>query len=187
MGSRDLDTDNTKDEVTVLVTGFGPFGNNYTNPSHLVASTLPTSFTGENLPNIKIITASPIPVEYRAVRNVVPQLAFPQTRPQIAAAEVSPTPETSQTANPDDLLPLVDPNGEATPRFDFILHIGMAAPRKFYTMETCAHRDGYTAKDEAGESWENDMLWREGYKAPEILRPGLDVEDVWRRWKSELM
>lgn len=62
----------------------------------------------------------------------------------------------------------------------------MAAPREYFTMETCAHRDRYLGKDETGETMEGDTLWRDEYKAPEILRPGFDAEDVWRRWKSEL-
>ncbi|KAL8930772.1 MAG: hypothetical protein Q9208_000313 [Pyrenodesmia sp. 3 TL-2023] len=184
MGSRDLDVDNAKEEVTVLVTGFGPFGNNRINPSHLIASTLPTSFTGENLPNINIISATPIPVQYRVVREVVPQLVFPHTPPQ-ATADVKRTPETdtipSEGPFPEDAA------AERQPRFDYILHVGMAAPRKYYTMETCAHRDGYVAKDDAGETLEGDTYWRDKYKSPEVLRPGFDVDDVWRRWKSDLM
>lgn len=87
----------------------------------------------------------------------------------------------------DDDLTHVDLPLETRPGFDFILHIGMAGPRKYYTMETCAHRDGYVARDQAGESFEHDTYWRDTYKSPEVLRPGFDVEDVWRRWKSDLM
>lgn len=79
-----------------------------------------------------------------------------------------------------------NPTAEDKPRFDFVLHIGMAAPREYFTMEMCAHRDRYLGKDEAGETMEGDTLWRDEYKAPEILRPGFDTEDVWKRWKSEL-
>ena len=79
-----------------------------------------------------------------------------------------------------------DSAADDKPRFDYILHIGMAAPREYFTMETCAHRDRYLGKDESGETMEGDTLWRDEYKAPELLRPGFDAEDVWRRWKSEL-
>ncbi|KAL8908418.1 MAG: hypothetical protein Q9207_000837 [Kuettlingeria erythrocarpa] len=161
MGSRGLDADNAKEEVTVLVTGFG-----------------------ENLPDIKVISATPIPVQYSVVRDVVPRLDFPQAPPQ-ATATVPLTPQTD-TPPSQDLLP-ADPLTDRHPRFDYILHIGMAAPRKYYTMETCAHRDGYVAKDDAGETLEGDTYWRDEYKSPEVLRPGFDVDDVWRRWKSELM
>lgn len=81
----------------------------------------------------------------------------------------------------------MDATADSQPRFDFILHIGMAAPRKYFTMETCAHRDGYVAKDEAGKTLEGDTYWHDNYKSPKELRPGFDVDDVWRRWKSELM
>lgn len=84
-------------------------------------------------------------------------------------------------------LPHADSAAEDKPRFDFVLHIGMAAPREYFTMETCAHRDRYLGKDEAEETMEADTLWRDEYKAPEILRPGFDAEDVWKRWKSDLM
>ncbi|KAI4116406.1 MAG: hypothetical protein LQ345_003173 [Seirophora villosa] len=191
MGSRDPETDTAKDEVTVLVTGFGvrspPFGNNAVNPSHLIASTLPISFTGENLPNIKILHASPIPVQYRVVRNVVPRIDFP---PTVTKGGMEPFPPLDTLTPPradDDDLPHVDLTLETRPGFDFILHIGMAGPRKYYTMETCAHRDGYVARDQAGESFEHDTYWRDTYKSPEVLRSGFDVEDVWRRWKSDLM
>ena len=63
----------------------------------------------------------------------------------------------------------------------------MAAPRKYFTLETCAHRDGYIARDEADETMEDDSLWRGEYKSPEVLKPGFDIEDVWKRWKSNLM
>ncbi|KAI4173294.1 MAG: hypothetical protein LQ343_003005 [Gyalolechia ehrenbergii] len=167
MGSRDPDVEKS-------------FGNNSINPSHLIASTLPSSFTSGALPNIKIIEASPIPVEYRLIRHVIPRFLFIQTPAQAAV-------DSNRLALPFRDSPLADPTAEGKPRFDFVLHIGMAAPRKYYTMETCAHRDGYMARDEAGESLEGDTFWRDEYKAPEILRPGFDADDVWRRWKSELM
>ncbi|KAL9600737.1 MAG: hypothetical protein Q9219_002978 [cf. Caloplaca sp. 3 TL-2023] len=185
MGSRDLDAEDIKEEIIVLVTGFGPFGNNRINPSHLIASTLPSSFTADNLPNIKIVTATPIPAEYHLVRNAVPRLLFPQT-PAKARINVSAPMGDALSLSLEDLL-LVDSTVESRPRFDFVVHIGMAAPRKYFTMETHAHRDGYVARDEAGESLEGDTFWRDRYEAPETLNPGFDVEDVWRRWKSELV
>ncbi|KAL8719460.1 MAG: hypothetical protein Q9225_003531 [Loekoesia sp. 1 TL-2023] len=165
MGSRDINAEQSKDEQ---------FGNNRINPSHLIASTLPSSFTAQNLPNINIIKASPIPVYYHLVRDVVPRLLFPQT-PAQAAVDLSPALSTL-TLPFEDLL-LVDPTEEGKPRFDFVLHIGMAAPRKYFTMETCAHRDDYVGRDEAGESLEGDTYWRDEYGAPEKLKPGFDVND----------
>jgi len=73
------------------------------------------------------------------------------------------------------------------PKYDIILHIGMAAGRKFYTLETRAHRDGYKSKDVDGQTFEGDTFWEEEYGAPEILQSTFDAEDVWRRWKSDVM
>ncbi|KAL8860426.1 MAG: hypothetical protein Q9178_003085 [Gyalolechia marmorata] len=185
MGSRDLDVEIKGDQVTVLVTGFGSFGNNRINPSHLIVNSLPFSFTANDLPNIKIIKASPVPVHYRTVRDVVPRLLFAQPHERAAAVATRSYPPSIPPTSFEDLLATNLPEGDK-PRFDFILHIGMAAPREYFTMETCAHRDRYLGKDEAGETMEGDTLWRDEYKAPEILRPGFDTDDVWRRWKSEI-
>ncbi|KAL8757744.1 MAG: hypothetical protein Q9199_001997 [Rusavskia elegans] len=183
MGSRDLEVPVKIDETTVLVTGFGVFGNNGINPSDLIANSLLSSFTADDLPNIKIVKASPIPVHYRTVRDVVPRFLFPQ--PQDKVAMTRSYPPSIPTSLFQGLLD-ANPTAEDKPRFDFVLHIGMAAPREYFTMEMCAHRDRYLGKDEAGETMEGDTLWRDEYKAPEILRPGFDTEDVWKRWKSGL-
>ena len=63
----------------------------------------------------------------------------------------------------------------------------MASGRKFYTLETRAHRDGYKSKDIDRQTMDGDTYWEETYGAPEILHTSFDTEDVWRRWKSELM
>ncbi|KAL8715992.1 MAG: hypothetical protein Q9220_000659 [cf. Caloplaca sp. 1 TL-2023] len=181
MGSREPGADETREEVKVLVTGFGPFGNNRINPSHLIASTLPSSFTADHLPTIRIVKASPIPVRYGTVRDVVPRLLFPQAPAPARDQSHTPTPLTSPL---EDRL---STESEGALEWDFVLHIGMAAPRKYYTMETCAHRDGYIARDEVGDTLDGDTFWRDEYKAPEVLKPAFDVDDVWRRWKSDLM
>ena len=63
----------------------------------------------------------------------------------------------------------------------------MAPGRKFYTLETCAHRDGYNKPDVDGKTLQSDTYWKDTYGAPEILYTGFDTEDVWRRWKSALI
>ena len=67
-----------------------------------------------------------------------------------------------------------------------VLHIGMAPGRKYFTLETCAHRDGYKAMDEDGDTLTDDTLFRDEFKAPEILTTGFNTDDLWKRWKSEL-
>lgn len=63
----------------------------------------------------------------------------------------------------------------------------MAPGRKYFTLEKRAHRNGYNAKDEDGDSLEYDTWFRDEFNAPELLTPGFDTDDLWRRWKSELL
>ena len=63
----------------------------------------------------------------------------------------------------------------------------MAPGRKFYTLETCAHRDGYNKPDVEGKTLQGDTFWKDKYDAPEILHTSFDTEDIWRRWKCDLM
>lgn len=62
----------------------------------------------------------------------------------------------------------------------------MAAGSSHYKLETLARRDGYQAADGAGERLAGSEadFWQRVYGAPEVLRPGFDVEDVWRRWSE---
>lgn len=76
---------------------------------------------------------------------------------------------------------------QATPKYDIVLNIGMAPGRRFFTLETCAHRDGYNKKDVEGKTLVGDTFWKDTYKSPEILHSSFDTEDVWRRWKSEML
>ena len=73
----------------------------------------------------------------------------------------------------------------ASPAPDIILHLGMAPGRTFYTLERTAYRDGYEKlKDVEGAIFtkeENAEIWG---RCPEILQPGWDCEDVWRRWRD---
>ena len=71
--------------------------------------------------------------------------------------------------------------------FDLVLNIGLSPGRKYYSMETCAHRDGYVKKDIYDKSMEGDTFWRDIYDAPPVLRPSFDVSDIWRRWKQALL
>ncbi|KAI4254680.1 MAG: hypothetical protein LQ352_002954 [Teloschistes flavicans] len=176
MGSRGLHAEDDKEEVK-------SFGSNHINPSNLIASNLPASFTSHDLPNInvKIITATPIPVKYHSVREIVPRILFPVKFPTGAPDEPNGPLSSEYAATAGSAIE------EGKSPWDFVLHIGMAAPRRYYTLETCAHRDGYVAKDEAGETMEDDTRWSDGYKSPEILKPAFDFEDVWRRWKSDLI
>ena len=81
---------------------------------------------------------------------------------------------------------LLFPENSLKPKYDIVLNIGLAPGRKFYTLETLAHRDGYNGKDEDGKTLEGDKSWQSEYNAPEKLCTSFNTEDVWRRWKSGL-
>lgn len=76
------------------------------------------------------------------------------------------------------------------PKIDFMVHIGMAGGRQFYSLERRGHRDGYLSKDVDGKLLGEDEgdghgTWkREGL--PEEIETDVDLDDVWRRWKQAL-
>lgn len=134
----------------------------------------------QNLPVIKIHAhPAPIKVSYETIRETVPNLLFPESSPETSAG--------SHAFNEQSNHVRQIKSTTLEPQFDIVLHIGMAPGRKFFALETCAHRDGYDRKDVKGETMEGDTLWTGKYRAPSILRPDFDTEDVWRRWKSGLV
>ena len=80
----------------------------------------------------------------------------------------------------------VPSTSKSQPNYDVVLFIGMAAPRDYYTLETLAHRDGYLFPDVDGKTMQGDEEWKK-LGAPGILKTAFDTEDVWRRWKAELV
>ncbi|RYP54911.1 hypothetical protein DL768_000475 [Monosporascus sp. mg162] len=154
------------DELTVLVTGFGPFREHYpVNPSWEIASSLPdylppdrvkdpTRRSPPDLPRVRILVhPEPIRVNYEVVRGLVPKLWD-------------------------------DPKQ----KIDFAVHIGMAGPQPVYAIERLAHRDGYKIKDvdgnllgdeerhrQEGEMW----IWHD---MPQEITTDLDIDDVYKIW-----
>jgi len=77
-------------------------------------------------------------------------------------------------------------------KIDYMIHIGMATGRRYYSVERRGHRDGYTMKDvdgellgdterrkEEGENW----IW---HGLPDELLSDTNVDDIWRRWRTAL-
>lgn len=62
----------------------------------------------------------------------------------------------------------------------------MADTRPYYAVETQAHRDDYDKKDATGETLEGDDFWKSKFGAPGVLKPGLDLQSVLKKWKSNL-
>lgn len=73
------------------------------------------------------------------------------------------------------------------PKIDYMIHIGMAASRKFYSVERRGFRDGYEMRDVDGEllnqTEEGKTEW-EGL--PNELLTDVNIEDVWQRWRTAL-
>ncbi|KAI9736820.1 MAG: hypothetical protein M1818_005871 [Claussenomyces sp. TS43310] len=87
---------------------------------------------------------------------------------------------------------------DAPPRIDYMVHVGMAAGRPFYSVERRGHRDGYVLPDVDGvvladkqhqrrndedKGARDNWVW-EG--CPEELESDVDLDDVWVRWRSAL-
>lgn len=156
------------EEVTVLVTGFGPFLAQFPiNPSHEITKLLPTTLLPDpsepTSPRIRlIIHPSPLPVAYHPTATFVPTILSAQT--------------------PDLVLHL----GLAAGRNYFALE--RSSVRIGYGRN----------KDVLGQRWtdvDSDKQWPSHLKAfterdgklcsyPDRLATSLPFEDIWRRWRS---
>lgn len=160
-------------EITVLVTGFGPFKKEFPlNPSWAIAEQLPSYLpplrtkaakdsAGTTLPPVRIIVhPEPIRVNYMVVRDLVPTLW--------------------------DL----EQKREDQPRIDYMVHIGMAGPELHWQIERRGHRDGYALKDVDGEFLRDqnrklkegkDWVW-DG--APAELLSDLNIDAIHKKWTA---
>ncbi|EFQ96857.1 hypothetical protein MGYG_08777 [Nannizzia gypsea CBS 118893] len=110
------------DDIHVLVTGFGPFKTHPLNPSWLINSILPQYAPTSKNRRVHIHAhPRPIRVAYATVRDEMPRIIE-----QFRAA-----------------------HGGRPPHL--VIHIGMAATRQYYAVETVAHREGYKHTDVDGQ------------------------------------
>ncbi|KAK4171856.1 putative peptidase [Triangularia setosa] len=192
-----------EETINVLITGFAPFRTNFpVNPSWEIAKSLPEylpppppapfpgiaghvlppggSTTGiypgpppnpgsqpatpVKIPRVRLLVhPSPIHVGYRAVRDLVPSLWHLN----------------------DDSLP-----SAKTPQIDLAIHIGMAGPRGYYSIERRGHKSGYDMGDVDGKPLAelDDEMARNNVPhpwegLPEELLSDLEMEDVLERWR----
>ncbi len=86
-----------------------------------------------------------------------------------------------------DLVPKLW-DGNAEPKIDYAVHVGMAGPQLVYSIERRGHRDGYGAKDVDGRFLEDESAHAElgerwiWHGVPRELSSDFDVDDVHRRW-----
>ncbi|KAF2835856.1 peptidase C15, pyroglutamyl peptidase I-like protein [Patellaria atrata CBS 101060] len=145
-----------EDEVTVLVTGFGPFLDKYPiNASWSIAATLPDTISANAAHPTRIniiVPKDPIRVAFQEVLNRDPGL-LSSTQPKI-----------------DIVLHIGLAAG-----IDYYT-IERLARREGYDDEGRCDVDGksFTRKD-------SRKVW---YDCPDYLTTGFDYADVWRRWRS---
>lgn len=160
--------------VTVLVTGFGPFKSFTTNPSYLIARSLPEYLYPE--PKSFAIDA---PAHFAGLAATRPILTtLPIIRLIVHPEQIRVAYATVAKVAPE-LIAKHDP--------DYIMHIGMAAGRDFFTLETLARRDGYKIKDvdEKEGLTVGELKWRE-LDLPETIWTGWDENDVLARWRGDV-
>ncbi|KAH7026525.1 uncharacterized protein B0I36DRAFT_159582 [Microdochium trichocladiopsis] len=171
--------DPTPEEVTILVTGFAPFKEQYPkNPSWEIASSLPDYLPAERvkdpnasgrgvgghsavpLPRVRIVTPNEaIRVNYEVVRDMVPSFwddvrdtktGNPQDTTEGQIFEDGPVDPASSSGSGSGNGPAGDGRPKTKNKYDFVLHIGMAGPQPMYQLERRAHRDGYRLRDVDG-------------------------------------
>lgn len=196
-------------DIHVLVTGFGPFKSFTTNPSWLIAQSLPTqleSLPPKALTQISNPTAEipPAPAQATLHRhlaallgarqqptwNTPPQqpLRPPNTSPYRIQIHTYPEPVRVAYASTSVLIPsLLDPRTNGGVNYDYILHIGLASGRDSYTLETQAHRDDYLIPDVDEQSGYHagEKIWKR-LEVPVRLEAGWDSGDVLTRWVGEV-
>ena len=76
-------------------------------------------------------------------------------------------------------------------KIDYMVHIGMASGRKFYSIERRGHRDGYVMRDVDNEllgdterKERGDVCEWDGM--PEEILSDLNIDDIWKRWRVAL-
>ncbi|KAF2827350.1 peptidase C15, pyroglutamyl peptidase I-like protein [Ophiobolus disseminans] len=147
--------------VTVLVTGFGPFLLRLPrNSSWEIASTLPALIPSS--------PTNPTPIHIHVHHEAI----------RVAYNNVA------------ELVPkLLPPANLLRPEPDVILHIGLAAGRKFFTLEQGAHGRGYGfIPDVDGERFPDTAAEKRfpASKYPTVLKTSFDTSDVLARWKANL-
>ncbi|KAI9645418.1 hypothetical protein NHQ30_006157 [Ciborinia camelliae] len=170
------DTSPQGEEIRVLVTGFGPFRVQYpVNPSWEIASRLPSYIPMKAADEGHHPHARPPPNNPPMPRIRVDRFDAPV---HVGYKEVR------------KLIPILLDKYAPNPEPDYILHIGMATGRSFYSCERRGHRRGYLMRDVDGE-FLNDEYNRikEGDKwiwkgCPEELLTSLPFDEMFHQWKE---
>jgi len=159
MGSVQTDAQGgTQDEIVVVVTGFGPFRAQH-----------------------------PINPAWEITKALPPTLRAAPHRPNAPTIRIliHPTPVRVSYNTVYSLVPKL---WAQYPKIDFMVHIGMAAGRDYYSVERRGHRDGYDLRDVDGRLLSDYGLedaWKEE-KCPVDIETDVDMDDVWWKWKTAM-
>ncbi|KAF7863232.1 hypothetical protein EAF04_007314 [Stromatinia cepivora] len=164
-----------QEEVRVLVTGFAPFRAQYPiNPSWEIVSRLP-SYVPTNTQDEGHHPHAKPPIKDTPRRIRIDSYEAPVHVGYKAVRELMPI--------------LLDENAHGFEP-DYILHIGMASGRPFYSCERRGHRSGYFMRDVDGELLNDEFnRFKEGDKwiwhdCPEELLTSLPFDKMFRQWKE---
>lgn len=159
----------TEPEVTVLITGFQPFKEGFpVNPSWEIAKRLPKTLpllkSAPPIPRVQLLVhPEPIKVSYQVVRSLVPKLWNLEGDGHDGGEK--------------------GPHSPAPKKIDLAIHLGMAGPRPFYSIERRGHRTGYNLPDVDGKriEGEDEKFWDD---VPDELLTDLDLDDVMKKWEK---
>lgn len=81
------------------------------------------------------------------------------------------------------LLPslVLDSDGDT---YDLVLLLGLASRQEYFSIESCARREGYVRKDVRGQIPDADF-WLHCTNIPSWLRPSIDLELLHQTWGQE--
>ncbi|KAL8295198.1 hypothetical protein RB597_008544 [Gaeumannomyces tritici] len=156
------------------------------------------------LPTVRIRKhPEPIRVNYQVVRALVPTLwdgpsaavtggddEQKEQQQQKGEEEEEEKEGNSTAATTTTTTTTVGDGNGKKPKIDLLLHLGMAGPRPYYSIERRGHRDGYRGRDVDDEllnDEERHRQEREGWVwhgLPHDLETDLDLEDVVLRWRG---
>jgi len=77
--------------------------------------------------------------------------------------------------------------GSHNAEYDIILHMGAAVGRQYYTLEQQSFRDSFQGSDVDGKTPPEHTLQKLFKHCPAILKPTFDCQDIWRRWRRNLL
>ncbi|KAK4246875.1 Pyroglutamyl-peptidase 1 [Corynascus novoguineensis] len=137
-----------QEPFTVLLTGFESFKTDYpVNPSWEIVRSLPS-----HLPPLraKVPSSSSSSLTSEAAPPPPPR-SIPPVRLLVHPSPIHVSYETVR-----ELVPRLWTNQQQQQRIDAAVHVGMAGPRLFYSVERRGHREGYKMRDVDGQLLADD-------------------------------